>query len=186
MEEPDLTQMLREISAGDREAVDRLLPAVYDEVRRLARNELRHERADHTLQATGLVHEAYLRLVDQTRVQWQNRAHFLAVATTVIRRILVDHARRHGAERRGGGRLRLELDEADLPPAVTTNLDLLELDTVLDELAQQRPEHARIVELRFFGGLTVAETAVAEGISESTVERRWRFARAWLCKRLTD
>ena len=184
--QPDLTQMLQEISRGDREAVDRMLPAIYDEIRRLARHHLRRERSDHTLQATALVHEAYLRLVDQKRVKWQNRAHFFAVASTAIRRILVDHARRHGAAARGGGRLRIPLNDADLPMAVTADLDLLALNSVLEELARQRPDHARVVELRFFGGLTVAETAVVEGISERTVERYWRFSRAWLFRRLAD
>jgi RNA polymerase sigma factor (TIGR02999 family) len=161
------------------------MPLVYDELRGLAERLLRNERPGHTLQPTALVHEAYLRLIDQTRVRWQGRAHFFALASCTIRRILVDHARGARRVKRGGGRLRLSLNE-DLVPTEDGQLDLIALDDALSTLAADHPDQARIVEMRFFGGLTIAETATVLGVSASTVEREWRFARAWLYRALTD
>jgi RNA polymerase sigma factor (TIGR02999 family) len=180
----DITRMLQRIREGDTAAVDRLLPLVYDELRRLARAKLAGERSDHTLQATALVHEAYLRLVGQKDVAWQNRAHFMAMAATAIRRVLVDHARRKGAAKRGGDDLRVTMSVAEAAGAVSEDLDLIDLDAALIELAAENPEHAQVVEMRFFGGVTAAECAEVLGVTERTVERRWRFARAWLYRRL--
>jgi RNA polymerase sigma factor (TIGR02999 family) len=172
--------MLCEARGGDRAAFDRLLPLVYDELRRLAQARLRAERPDHTLQATALAHEVYLKLIDQSRVAWRDRAHFFAIAARAIRRILVDHARTRHREKRGGGARKLSLDEALTVPAAAPDTDLLALDEALERLASVEPEKAAVVELRFFGGLTAEETAEALGISLSTVERYWRYARAWL------
>ncbi len=147
-----VTQILIDWSEGDSEAADRLMPLVYDELRQLARSYLQHERSGHTLQATGLVHEAYLRLVDQTSVTWQNRAHFFRVAAQVMRRILVDHARRFRASKRGGEWEKVEFDEA-LALAPSRSVDLIALDDALQDLAKLKPEHSQIVELHFFGGL---------------------------------
>lgn len=180
-----ITRLLEEIRSGDDRAADRLLPLVYDELRRLARTYLREERPGHTLQATALVHEAYLRLVDQTRVQWQGRAHFFAVAAQAIRRVLVDHARGRGREKRGGNAPRLSLDEV-IEVGAAPDTDLLELNRVLEALAEQHPIPARVVELRFFGGLTSEEAAEVLGSSTRTVERQWQFARAWLYRELGD
>jgi RNA polymerase sigma factor (TIGR02999 family) len=175
----DVTQLLVDASDGDRRALDRLLPLVYDELRKLAEALMQQERPDHTLQPTALVHEAYLRLVDRTRIHWVNRAHFYAVAAQAIRRVLVDHARGHKRVKRGRGRARISLDEG-LVTAPDPLPDLLALDEALDELAAHDPQEARVVEVRFFGGLTIAETAEVLGISTATVERDWRYARARL------
>lgn len=181
----DVTQLLADASAGDRQAVDQLLPVVYDELRALAGQMMRHERPDHTLQPTALVHEAYEKLVDQTRAQWQDRAHFFAVAAQVIRRILVDHARGHDRAKRGGGRARLALDER-LVAAYENMVDLVALDEALERLAASESQQAQVVEMRFFSGLTIEETAAVLGVSTSTVERDWRYARAWLYRALSD
>jgi RNA polymerase sigma factor (TIGR02999 family) len=175
----DITQILQEVSGGNREAPARLMPLVYDELRRLADHYLRRERPDHTLQPTALVHEAYLKLIDQTRVDWQNRAHFFGVAAQLMRRILVDHARRHQAEKRGGFQQRLSLDEA-VDYSQTRDVDLVKLDDALTALAKFDARQSRIVELRFFGGLTIEETAEALGISPATVKVDWSMAKAWL------
>lgn len=161
------------------------MPLVYAELRRLAGARLRGERADHTLQATAIVHEAYIRLVDQTRVEWRNRAHFFAIAARLIRRILVDHARRRQADKRGGGNVRVTLDEQLVAPAMR-DLDLVALDDAMRELAEMDPELAGLVELRFFGGLTIRETAESLGVSPATVKREWATARAWLHRRIED
>ena len=171
--------MLAAWTAGDPNASDRLMPFVYDELRRLARQYLQRERSDHTLQATGLVHEAYLRLVDQSSGSWQNRAHFFAVAAKVMRRILVDHARSHRAEKRGGDREKLEFDEALLPSGERA-VDLIALDEALRDLEALDARQSQIVELRFFGGLTNEEIGEALGISPRTIKREWRLAKAWL------
>jgi RNA polymerase sigma factor (TIGR02999 family) len=155
------------------------MPLVYDELRRLADHYLRQERPDHTLQPTALVHEAYLRLVDQSRVEWQNRAHFLGVAAQLMRRILVDHARRHHALKRGGFRQKLSLDEA-VDYSQTPDVDLVALDDALNALEQFDERQSRIVELRFFGGLTIEETAEALSVSPATVKVDWNMAKAWL------
>jgi len=176
---PDVTQILQEVRDGDRDAPARLMPLVYDELRRLADHYLRQERPDHTLQPTALVHEAYLKLVDQTRVDWKNRAHFFGVAAQVMRRILVDHARRHRASKRGGLRQKLTLDEA-VDYSQPRDVDLVALDDALTALAQLDARQSKIVEFRFFGGLTIEETAVALGISPATVKVDWSMAKAWL------
>jgi RNA polymerase sigma factor (TIGR02999 family) len=182
----DVTALLRAWSRGDADAGDRLVPLVYDELRRRAARHLRRERREHTLRPTGLVHEAYLRLVDQRQAAWENRSQFYAVAARVMRRILVDHARRHRAHKRGGSRCRVSLDEVDgAMPAAGADLDLIALEQALTELAALDPGKARVVELRFFGGLSLPETADALGVSQSTVSREWRMARAWLLRRIT-
>jgi len=190
-ERTDITLLLNSLAEGrsrapeaGREAVDRLLPRVYDELRRLAESQLQQERTDHTLQATALVHEAYLRLVDQTRVVWRSRAHFFAVAAQAIRRILVDHARSHGRAKRGGAAHKLSLDDALTLSAATSGTDLLALDEVLDKFSREHADQARVVEMRFFGGLTTEEAAAVLGVTTRTVERYWEFARAWLYREL--
>jgi len=170
---------------GDERAADKLLPLVYDEFRALARHYLAQERGDHTLQPTALVHETYMKLVDQTRVDWQSRSHFFAVAAQAMRRILVDHARTRQREKRGGGRARVILDEA-VALSPQKNEDVLALDEALEKLAQVSPRQAKVVELRFFGGLSVDEVAEALKVSKRTIEGDWTFARAWLAKELRD
>ncbi|MBA2435983.1 MAG: sigma-70 family RNA polymerase sigma factor [Chthoniobacterales bacterium] len=178
-----VTQVLIDWSKGDRGAAERLMPLIYDELRQIARGYLRRERADHTLQATGLVHEAYLRLVDQTTTTWQNRAHFFGVAAGVMRRVLVDHARRHRTDKRGGKWEKLEFDEA-LAAGLPRSLDLVSLDEALQELARVDPRQSQVVELRFFGGLTTEETSEVLGVSPRTIKREWRRARAWLYREI--
>jgi RNA polymerase sigma-70 factor (ECF subfamily) len=175
----DLTQLLKECSNGKQEALDELLPAVYTELRRLASSYLRRERPDHTLQATALVHEAYLKLIDQHSVNWQNRAHFFGVAAQLMRRILVDHARTHLREKRGGQMQRLSLDDA-ISWAEERDVDLVVLDDALTELAKFDERKSRLVELRFFSGLSIEETAEILRIAPSTVLRDWSLAKAWL------
>jgi RNA polymerase sigma factor (TIGR02999 family) len=170
---------LLEWSKGDRQSFDKLLPIVYQELRRLAQHYLRQERPDHTLQATALVHEAYLKLIDTKIVRWENRAHFFAVTAQVMRHILVDLARQRRAQKRGGGR-KLALDEALGVPDETEAVNLVALDEALDRLAAVDARQSRIIELRYFGGLSMEETAEVLGISTSTVKREWRMARAWL------
>lgn len=180
---PDVTGLLRAWSQGDRGAADLLIPLVYDELRRQAARCLRRERHEHTLRPTALVHEAYLRLAGQRDTDWQSRRQFFAIAARQMRRVLVDHARARGARKRAGGWRRVTLEEgaAAVPPQ---DLDILALDDALRELATVDPERARMVELRFFGGLTLDETAEALSVSEATVTRDWRVARAWLHRRL--
>ncbi len=179
----DLTRVLRESREGRTEAAEELAALLYDELRALARQELAAERPGHTLQPTALVHEAYLRLVGKDGGSFENRAHFFGAATTAIRRVLVDHARRRARAKRGGGVVHLSLDEAD-PAQPISDAELLGLDEALARLAVLDPPKARIVELRFFGGMTVEELARALELSESTVRRHWRMARAWLCGEL--
>ena len=178
-----VTQILIDWSGGTADAAERLMPLVYDELRRLARGYLQRERGDHTLQATGLVHEAYLRLVDQKTTTWKNRAHFFGVAAQLMRRILVDHARRHRSEKRGGDRTRVEFDEA-LMPSAPRSLDVIALDDALQDLAKLNPQHSQVVELRFFGGMSLEEVAEVLDISPRTVQREWRMARAWLRRQI--
>ncbi len=176
--------MLAEWSeSGNREALDRLMPIVYDELRRQAARYLKHERQGHTLQTTALVHEAYVRLIDQAGVRWQNRAHFFGIAAEMMRRILVDHARRRRAAKRGGDSLKVTLDEA-INASAEPNLDLIAVDGALTKLASLDQQQARVVELRFFGGLSVDETAEVLGISERTVKRDWSVAKAWIRREL--
>lgn len=183
----EVTQLLHDWSEGDRAAYDRLVPLVYDELHRLAHNYMareRRHRQGHTLQTTALVDEAYIRLVDQ-RVRWQNRTHFFAIAAELMRRILVDYARKNRRAKRGGGAQMLPLDEA-APIAPERSTDLVALDDALTELAKIDPRKARVVELRFFGGLDVNETAQALGVHANTVIKDWSFARAWLHSRITQ
>ena len=175
----EVTKLLIRLTEGDNAVLDALLPAVYDELRRLAANYLRRERVGHTLQPTALVHEAYIRLVDQTRVEWQNRAHFFGVAAQMMRRILVDHARAQQAEKRGGDAQKLSLDE-NIDVSAMRPSELVALDEALERLAELDPQKSRLVELRFFGGLSVEETAEVLGVSAPTVKRQWRMAKAWL------
>jgi RNA polymerase sigma factor (TIGR02999 family) len=175
----DVTQLLLRVTDGDRAAVDTLLPLIYKELRTLAGSYLRRERVAHTLEATALVHEAYLRLVDQTRVEWQNRAHFFAVAASQMRRILVDYARAHHAHKRGGAARKVTLDDGVVASAERSN-ELLAVHDALEALAEVDPIKSKIVEYRFFGGLSIEETAEVLQTSEATVNRQWRMAKAWL------
>jgi RNA polymerase sigma-70 factor (ECF subfamily) len=175
----DVTVLLAQLADGDQKAASRLVPLVYSELRRMAARYMRRERVDHTLQTTALVHEAYLKLVEQTSSSWENRAHFFAVAAQVMRHILVDHARGHLREKRGGGQAVLQLDEG-LVFSPEQSSRLLEVDTALHRLIELDPRQGKIVELRFFGGLTVEETAAVLGISPKTVKRDWSVAKAWL------
>jgi len=175
----DVTQLLHRWTGGDQRALNDLLPVVYDEMRRLARSYLNRERAGHTLQSTALVHEAYLKLVDQN-VSWQNRAHFFGIAAQVMRRILVDHARARNAAKRGDG-LRITFDER-MAISDARDLDVLALDRALHDLAQLDEQQGRIVELRFFAGLSIEETAEVLTISPATVKRDWSMAKAWLSR----
>ena len=181
----DITGILKRASSGDDSAVKQLMPLVYDELRALAESYLQQERPDHTLQATALVHEAYIRLIRQEDVEWQNRAHFFGVAAQAIRRILVDHARGHERAKRGGGRQRVRLDE-DVAPAEQRDLNLLALDEAMKKLADFHQRAARVVELRFFGGLSREEVGEFLGISLRTVGADWRLARAWLRRELRE
>ena len=182
---PDVTQILKDWSDGDAAAPEKLMPLVYEELRRLARNYLARERGDHTLQATALVHEAYLRMVDEKRASWQSRAHFYGIAARLMRRILVDHARAHNAAKRGGLEQKLTLDEArDLP---TKNaVELVALDGALENFAQTYPRKSEVVELKFFGGLDAKQISEVLQVSEKTVLRDWNFAKLWLCRALTQ
>lgn len=183
MHEPeDVTALLVAWGRGDAAALERALPLVYDDLRRIARQRLRRERADHTLSATALVHEAYVRLLGQRAAEWRSRTHFFALSSQLMRRILVDHARRRAA-RGGAGRLSLTCDAA-LGAEHPRDVDLLALDAALDELARHDARAARLVELRFFGGLSNDEAAQALNVSRATAERDWAFARAWLHARL--
>ena len=182
-EKQEVTQLLKKAQNGDRESLDRLLPLIYDELRRVAANQLQKERADHTLQATALVHEAYLRLLEQRDVDWQNRAHFFSIAAEMMRRILVNYAVQRKAQKRGDGAARLSLEEA-VSFSDEKDFDLVALDDAMKQLAEYDELQARIVELRFFGGLTIEETAEVLQISDSTVKREWRMAKAWLKTKL--
>ena len=184
MQTPDVTMLLDSWSKGDQNALDQLTPVVYDELRRLAASYMRRERQDHTLQSTALVNEAYLKLVDQKNVVWQNRAHFFGIAAQMIRRILVDHARAHKAEKRGGGAGVLSLDEAIGVPE-RRDVEILSLNDALTRLSELDPQQGRIVELRFFTGLSIEETAEVVGVSPATVKREWAAARAWLFREIS-
>jgi RNA polymerase sigma factor (TIGR02999 family) len=175
----EITLLLAKMKNGNAEAASQLMPLVYDELRHLAAYYMRQERSDHTLQPTALVHEVFLRLVAQQPLDWQSRAHFFAVAAKAMRRILVDHARKHSAEKRGGEHRRVPLDENLVHPTCAIE-ELISLDEALDRLATWDPQQCRIVELRYFAGLTVEETASVLGIGARTVKRDWNVARAWL------
>jgi RNA polymerase sigma factor (TIGR02999 family) len=175
----DVTQLLLRWKGGDRAALDDLMPIVYSELRRLAGSLLRWERPDHTLQPTALIHEAYLRLANQQEVHWQNRSHFFAVASKIMRQILVNHALAHRAAKRGGGRIKVTLNEV-IPSRQKQDYDVLALDEALKRLAQKDPRKSQIVELRFFGGLSNEEIVEVMGISLATLHREWRMIKAWL------
>ena len=178
-----VTALLVRWSQGENAAREELVPLVYDELRRLARRVLLGQGRDHTLQSTALVHEAYLRLVGHDTVHWDDRIHFFAVAAQLMRRILVDHARKHLAAKRGGDQVTLSLEE-HLAPAKSRPLNVIALDDALNELSRMNPQQSRIVEMRFFAGLSIEETAQAMGISSATVKRDWAVARAWLYREL--
>ncbi|MDT4968288.1 MAG: hypothetical protein QOJ64_3025 [Acidobacteriota bacterium] len=180
-----VTELLHDWSSGDKSALNKLMPLVQSELHRLANAYLRRERANHTLQPTALVNEAYLKLVDQKNAKWQNRAQFFGVAAQLMRRILVDHARVHQAQKRGGSdQERLSLTNIE-SPTDSPNLDLLALHEALEELAKLDEQQSRIVELKFFGGLSIEETTEVLGVGHATVERDWKMARAWLRSKLT-
>lgn len=180
-----VTDLLVHWSEGDQEALNKLIPLVYDELHKLASRYLRRERRDHTLQTTAVVHEAYLKLVNQRDANFENRLHFFAVAAQIMRRILVDYARRHHASKRGGDLYKLSLDEA-LVTSEEKGADLLALDEALERLAAIDPRQSRVVELRIFAGLTLEETAQALNISPSTVRREWSMAKAWLHRQIKN
>lgn len=179
----EVTRLLGEIGSGKKDAMNQLLPLVYDELHRLARSYFRRERGEHTLQPTALVHEAYIRMVDQKSAM-QTRGHFLAVAATQMRRILLDYARKHRAERRGGGGQKVLLEDT-MAIAEQKPLDMIGLDTALTLLSKLDPEQGKLVELRFFGGLSVEETADVMGVSPATIKRSWSSARAFLHREMT-
>jgi RNA polymerase sigma-70 factor, ECF subfamily len=179
----DATRHLARVSSGDHSAISDLMPLVYEELRRIAAAHLARERLDHTLQPTALAHEAYLKLVDQTRAKWKDQAHFLAIAAQVIRRILIDHARSHRAVKRDGGR-RLTLSAAEGLAAPNQEVDVIALEDALECLAQLNPRQAKVVELRFFASLDVEQSAEVLGVSPRTIKGDWRFARAWLQRKL--
>ena len=176
----DVTRLLVQWSGGDREAFDRLVPFIYDELHRIAERQFRRERADNTLQPTALVNELYLRLIKQSEVNWKNRSQFFGIAAKIMRQVLVDRARARNASKRGSGNYKLDLTDAGDVPNKTEGLDLLALDQALERLASFDEQQTRIVEMRFFGGLSIEETAEAMGISPATVKREWALAKAWL------
>lgn len=180
----EITRLLKAWGAGDSAALERLMPAVYHELRRRARAYMRHQPSDHTLQPTALVHEAVLQLVDTTAIDWQDRAHFFAVCAQVMRRILVDSARARGAAKRGGGTPKVNIDDA---PGIHAERDreIVAIDDALEVLAAMDARKARVIELRFFGGLSVEETAAALDVSPQTVMRDWKLARAWLTREIS-
>ena len=180
---PGPTELLLAWGRGDKAALDRLVPMVHHELLRMARRFMAGERPHHTIQATALVNEAYLRLIQIDRVNWQNRAHFFAVAARLMRRVLLDAARARGKDKRGGGMLKLSLDEAFIP-ADDRGRDLVALDDALRSLSAGYPRHGEVVELRFFGGLTLDETAEVLGVSRDTVKRDWRFAKLWILREM--
>ncbi len=180
----DVTQVLSEVGNGKNDAAARLLPLVYDELRALAQIHLKSERSDHTLQATALVHEAYLRLVNPDRVKPRDRAHFFALAAQSIRRILIDYARQHKRIKRGGNGAKVSIDDCT-PIVIDSDIDLLALDEALQSLAMINSRYAQIVEMRFFGGMTIAEIAQLHKVTSRTIDRDWKIARAWLFRELT-
>ena len=182
---PKITQMLRDWGEGRSEALDELLPHIYNELHRQAAAYLRRERPNHTLQTTALVHEAYLKLIDQKQVEWKSRGHFFALAAQAMRRILVDHAKSRHREKRGGPNEDIPLEDELLAVAEETNIDVIALDEALSRLAKFDPQQERIVEMRYFAGLSLDETAAAIGISRATAARDWAVAKAWLHRELT-
>jgi RNA polymerase sigma-70 factor, ECF subfamily len=185
MSSEQVTQIVNELASGHQDAAQQLFPLLYDALRQLAGRYLKHESPAHTFSPTALVHEVYLKLVDQNRVEWPGKTHFLAVGAQAMRRILIDHARGRQRDKRGGGRLRVQLDES-LTLSPERDADLLAVDEALEKLGKVDPRQAAIVEMRFFGGLTVAEVAEVLGISKRTVESEWTMIRAWLRRELAD
>jgi RNA polymerase sigma factor (TIGR02999 family) len=187
----EVTQLLLRWRAGDEAALEALLPLVYEELRSLARRHLRHERGSHTLQRTALVHEAFLRIVDQKQVDWESRSQFYGIASQMMRRVLVDHARRRSAAKRGDGAPHVDLDavladeDSPLPVPTEEEIDFAAIDDALKKLEALDPQQGRVVELRFFGGLSIKETADIIGVSPATVKREWTIARAWLQREIT-
>jgi RNA polymerase sigma factor (TIGR02999 family) len=181
----EVNRLLQRWSEGDEEAAARVFPLVYDELHRMASAMFRRERQDHTLQTTAVIHEAYLNLMKGRQVDWQNRAHFFGLMTRIMRRVLVDHARSHNRSKRGGGSFKVAIEEAD-GASIEESPDVVALDEALTRFSEIDPEKARVIELRFFGGLTIEETAVCLGISKATVIRQWRLARAWLYTELSE
>jgi len=180
----EITQLLAEWSDGNQTALDKLYPLVYDELHKMANRYMKRERKDHTLQTTALINEAYVRMVDQKNVHWENRAHFFAISAQIMRRILIDHARRHHYAKRGGGALKVSLDETAMV-ASDPAADMLLLDEALNRLTEMDPRRGQVVELRYFGGLNNEEIAGVLKISENTVTRDWNLARAWLYQELS-
>lgn len=180
-----ITRMLREWSEGNREALEELMPLVYDELHRQASRFLKKERSDHTLQTTALIHETYLKLIDQRDVNWESRTHFFAIAANLMRRILVDYARTKKREKRGGDAVKLPLEEIENISGKEKGVDLIALDEALERLEKIDEKQARVVELRYFSGLSLEETAAAMNISRTTVAEEWRMAKAWLHRELT-
>ena len=180
----EITQLLAEWSNGNQTALDKLYPLVYDELHKMANRYMKRERKDHTLQTTALINEAYVRMVDQKNVHWENRAHFFAISAQIMRRILIDHARRHHYAKRGGGALKVSLDETAIVAGNPAS-DMLLLDEALNRLAEMDPRRGQVVELRYFGGLNNEEIAGVLKISENTVTRDWNMARAWLYQELS-
>lgn len=183
-EQLDITRLLIEWNGGDREALEKLVPVVYNELHKIARRHLRGESPGRTLQTTALVHEAYLKLIDQTRINWQNRAQFFGVAAQIMRRILVDHARKRGRHKRGGEMIKISLDEGRIDVSDERAAELVALDEALKKLAEEDPQKAKLVELRYFGGLSIEETAEVLGVGTATVIRHWRVVKAWLYKEI--
>lgn len=184
-DQSEITQLLIEWNGGNQAALDQLIPLVYEELQRIAQRHLRRESPDGTLQTTALVHEAYLKMIDQTRINWQNRAQFFGVAANIMRRILVDHARRRNRHKRGGEVIKLSLDGgAALDVSDERTAELVALDEALQKLAEEDPKKAKLVELRYFGGLSIEETAEVLGVGTATVIRQWRIAKAWLYKEI--
>ncbi len=181
----NITELLLQWRCGDQSALEQLMPLVYEELRRLARHCMRGERAGHTLQTTALVNEAYLRLVNSSRVQWQDRAHFFAIASQLMRRVLVDEARKRRNLKRGGEYTRVNIDAVEVS-SEPRDFDLLALDQALDKLSEFAPRKGKVVELRFFGGLSIEETALVLGISTDIVKREWRTAKLWLLQELSQ
>lgn len=183
-DQSDITELLIKWNSGDRQAFEKLMPLVYDELHRIASRHLRRESNERTLQTTALVHEAYLKIIDQTRANWQNRAQFYGVSASIMRRILIDHARKRLRGKRGGGAFKLSLDDGRIDVSDERASELVALDEALERLAHEDPNKAKIVELRYFGGLSIEETAEVMGIGTATVIRHWRIVKAWLYKEI--
>jgi len=186
MSPQEITQLLANWGRGDRSALDKLLPLVHAELRQIARRQISHERPGHTLQATALINEAYLKLLGQEGFEWHNRAHFFAVCAQIMRHILIDHARAHARDKRGGGALKVSLDDADAAVAGEKAEHLIALEEALKFLERVDPQKGRIVELRYFGGLSIEETAEVLNISPRTVRREWQRSKAWLYRMIVE